>query len=61
MGIHIGAVHIVPLDAWYIIPVHAFSPATSLRFYPHLPGHVGKYEHFRDAWSLMAGRRNGEP
>jgi hypothetical protein len=32
MGIHIGAAHIVPLDACYIIHVDAFSPATSLRF-----------------------------
>jgi hypothetical protein len=24
----------VPLDAWYIIHVDAFSPATSLRFFP---------------------------
>jgi hypothetical protein len=61
MGIHIGAAQIVPLDAWYIIPLDDFSPATSLRCYPHLPGHVGKYEHFRDAWFLMACRRNGEP
>jgi hypothetical protein len=34
MGTHIGAAHIVPLDAWYIIHVHGFSPAHLCAFIP---------------------------
>jgi PD-(D/E)XK endonuclease len=59
--IDILAAYIVPADAWYVIPVRAFTPADSLFFYPHLPGRAGKYEQFREAWYLMACRRNGEP
>jgi hypothetical protein len=59
--IDILAVYIVPAHAWYVIPVSAFSPRTSLKFFPHVPGHAGEYEQFRDAWFLMACRRNGEP
>jgi PD-(D/E)XK endonuclease len=58
--IDILAAYILPARAWYIIPVHAFSPQTSLMFYPHKPGHSGKYERFREAWFLMACRRDGE-
>lgn len=59
--IDILAVYIVPADVWYMIPVSAFSPSTSLTFFPHIPGHDGKYEQFREAWYLMACRRDGEP
>ena len=59
--IDILAAYILPTGAWYIVPVRAFSPHTSLMLYPHKPGHNGKYEHFRDVWFLVACRRNGEP
>ena len=59
--IDILAAYILPARAWYIIPIRAFSPCTSLTLYPHKPGHNGKYEHFREAWFLMACRRDGEP
>jgi hypothetical protein len=59
--IDILAVYIIPVDAWYIVPVNAFSPSKSLAFLPHLPVAAGKYEQFREAWYLMACRRNGEP
>jgi len=55
------AVYIVPEGVWYIIPVRAFTPSTSLTFFPHIPGHQGKYEKFREAWFLLACRRKGEP
>jgi hypothetical protein len=58
--IDILAAYIVPLGVWYIIPVWAFSPSTCLSVFPHLPGHGGTYERFREAWFLMACRRNGE-
>jgi len=59
--IDILAVYIIPADAWYIIPVQAFSPSTSLAFLPHLPVAAGKYEQYRGAWYLLACRRKGEP
>jgi len=63
--IDILAVYIVPLDVWYIIPILAFTPSTSLAFLPDTPANYGtyarKYEQFREAWFLMACRRNGEP
>jgi hypothetical protein len=52
--IDILAVDIVPADAWYVIPVNAFSPSTSFGLLPHLPVAGGKYEQFREAWYLMA-------
>jgi hypothetical protein len=59
--IDILAVDIVPADAWYVIPVNAFSPFALLAFLPHLPVDAGKYEQFREAWYLMACRQKGEP
>ena len=63
--IDILAVYIVPVDVWYIIPVLAFTPSTSLAFLPDTPSNYGtygrKYEKFREAWFLMACRRDGEP
>jgi hypothetical protein len=60
--IDILAVDIVPADAWYVIPVNAFSPSTSFGL-PSTPsgGRCGKYEQFREAWYLMACRQKGEP
>jgi PD-(D/E)XK endonuclease len=58
--IDILAAYVVPADAWYIIPVDVFSPSESLILFPHLPGHAGKYEQFREAWYLLACRRGGE-
>jgi PD-(D/E)XK endonuclease len=59
--IDILAAYIIPLDAWYIIPVSAFIPSLSLYFFPHVRAGRGRYEQFRDAWFLMACRRTGEP
>jgi PD-(D/E)XK endonuclease len=59
--IDILAAYVVPADAWYIIPVSAFTPSQSLLLFPHIPGHGGKYEQFREAWYLMACRLGGEP
>lgn len=54
------AAYVVPANTWYIIPVEAFTPSESLTLFPHLPGHDGKYEQFREAWYLLACRRGGE-
>lgn len=51
------AAWVIPLDAWYIIPVKAFSPRTSLLFYPHRHPPLGLWEHYRDAWPLLRRAR----
>jgi hypothetical protein len=45
--------YVVPEDAWYVIPVRAFSPRKSLRLYPHVQIRDNKYGAFRDAWDLL--------
>jgi PD-(D/E)XK nuclease superfamily protein len=47
------AVLIVPLHAWYIIPVDAFAPALGLWLFPHVPASRGRYEKYRAAWPLL--------
>jgi hypothetical protein len=46
--------HIVPEDAWFVIPVQAFIPHKSLYVYPRDQSRIGPYENYRDAWYLMA-------
>jgi PD-(D/E)XK endonuclease len=41
-----------PEDAWYIIPVEAFTPRAHLWVYPQ-GEHAGQYEKYRDAWDLL--------
>lgn len=48
------AVLIVPLRAWYIIPVPAFAPAHGLWLFPHVPASRGRYEQYRESWSLLS-------
>ena len=45
--------HIVPLNVWYLLPVAAFFPCKSLRFYPDAPCKRARFEHFREAWHLL--------
>jgi hypothetical protein len=45
--------HIVPEDAWLVIPVQAFTPRRSIRVYPKGDGRTGRYEKYREAWWLM--------
>ncbi len=58
--IDILAAYIIPAKVWYIIPVSAFAPAQALYLFPHIAGR-GRCEQFREAWFLMACRRDGEP
>jgi len=44
--------HLVPLDIWYVVPVEAFAPCASLRFYPDGRKRA-KFEHYREAWHLL--------
>ena len=45
--------HIVPLDAWYILPIEAFGQSKSLRFYPDIPCKRARWEKYREAWHLL--------
>jgi len=45
--------HILPVDAWYVLPIHAFARSTSLRFYPDIPCKCARWEKYREAWHLL--------
>jgi len=47
------AVHITPLDVWYVLPVEDFAPRKSLRFYPSNACKRARFERFREAWHLL--------
>lgn len=46
--------YIVPVDAWYIVPVNQFVSLRFLRVYPSGCRGGGCFESFREAWHLMA-------
>ena len=46
--------YVLPLDLWYVVPVHALPESASLRFYPH--GCIAKrarFEQYREAWQFF--------
>ncbi len=47
------AVHILPLDVWYILPIEAFTPNKSLRLYPSNHCQRARWEQYREAWHLL--------
>jgi hypothetical protein len=51
--IDILAAYIVPERAWYILPIEAFAPQQWLSFYPQNKHSQGRFEPYREAWSLM--------
>ncbi len=51
-------VYIFPEDAWYLIPVAAFTPHKGFRL---RPGSANLFEHFRDAWRLLFPQVPTEP
>jgi len=48
--------HIVPADAWYILPIEACGRSKSFRFYPDIPCKNARWEKYREAWHLLAPR-----
>ena len=46
------AAYVIPHDAWYIIPVAAFTPVKTLRLRPHHPSRR-RFELYREAWRLL--------
>lgn len=49
------AAYVFPEDAWFIIPVEAFVPRTSLHLFPRERGEVGIFARYREAWRLLKG------
>jgi hypothetical protein len=47
------AVYIVPMRAWYVIPVRVFAPILGIWLYPHVRGSRGRFERYREAWRLL--------
>ena len=45
--------HIVPIDAWYVIPIATCARIKSLRFYPDTECKRARFEKFREAWHLI--------
>lgn len=45
--------HIVPVDAWYVLPVGIYAPSRSLRFYPDIECRRARWEKYREAWDLL--------
>jgi hypothetical protein len=50
--------YVISLGVWYIIPVEAFAPRTSLPLYPDPDSKVvGRYEKYREAWGLLTNAK----
>lgn len=58
--IDVLAAHIVPLDVWYVVPVEALAPGTSLRLYPDDGCKSARFEKYREAWDLLRGGEGTE-
>lgn len=50
------AAYVVPCDAWYLLPVAAFSPRKTVRLFPHRRPRQAQFERFREAWRLLGAR-----
>jgi hypothetical protein len=42
-----------PEERWYIVPVRAFAPCNHISLFPHVEESEGRFERYREAWSLM--------
>jgi len=52
-------VYIVPLNAWYVVPIEAVCNRTVLYFEPRRGSRSRKMDVYREAWCLMACPRDG--
>jgi PD-(D/E)XK endonuclease len=59
--IDVLAVHILPLDVWYILPIETFTPNKSLRLYPSNHCKRARWENYREAWHLLDPCRADTP
>jgi hypothetical protein len=55
------AAYILPLNVWYVLPIEAFTPNKSLRFYPDIPCKRARWEQYREAWHLLDQGGAGTP
>lgn len=53
--------HIVPVNAWYVLPVETFAPRKSLRFYPYIDCKCARWEKYREAWGLLRANQPCPP
>ena len=54
------AAYVIPVDAWYLIPLRALYGRKTIRVCPHRPSRR-PFECFRNAWSfLLSSRALGE-
>lgn len=53
--IDVLAAHVVPVDAWYLVPVSVLTAGTSLRLYPDGGCRSPRFEQYREAWDLFRG------
>jgi len=54
--IDVLAVHVRPLDVWYLLPVEVVALAKNLRFYPDIECKCARWEGYREAWDLLRGQ-----
>jgi hypothetical protein len=55
--IDVLAAYVRGLDVWYVLPVRAFAPAESLRFYPDVECEEAEWEEYREKWGVLGLRR----
>ncbi len=51
--IDVLAAYVRGLDVWYVLPVRAFAPAKSLRFYPDVDCEGAEWEEYREKWGVL--------
>jgi hypothetical protein len=56
--IDIIVAYLIPIDAWYVIPVEKIQNKWLL-FFPYGGDRCGHYEEYREAWRLMAPQSSG--
>jgi hypothetical protein len=59
--IDVLAAYVRGLDVWYVLPVEAFAPAKSLRFYPDVECEAAVWEEWREAWGVLGKNWKQKP
>ena len=52
------AAYVIPEDAWYLIPIHAFTPRKTIHLCPHRPESRRNFEEYREAWEVINSRQS---
>jgi PD-(D/E)XK endonuclease len=47
------AAYVVPVDAWYLVPVEEFQRYKSMKLFPVHRRRISKFEKFRENWGIM--------